>query len=445
MMLNLRETANALNAELAGNGGIAFERVTTDSRDIRDGDLFVALKGEKFDGHDYIEAALEKGAVAALASEPGAGNRILVADTLKALGQLAAFWRSRFTATPIIGVTGSNGKTTVKEMIASILALDAGADAVHATRGNLNNHIGLPLTLLALRASHRFAVVEMGMSDFGEIDYLTRIAQPDLAVITNAGAAHLEQLGSVEGVARAKGEIFTGLRPDGCAIINADDAHAALWAQLAAGHRQQTFGLHAAEVRANHIKATDAGHDFLLEVPKHDIHVSLAVPGLHNVRNATAAAAVAFELGLALETIAAGLEAYRGVKGRLEAKTAFNGAALIDDTYNANPDSMRAAVDVLAAKGGKTVLVLGDMGEVGNDAPLRHFEIGAYAKEKGIGALYTLGTHMAEAARAYGCTHYLSLDELVAALRAGISADATVLVKGSRFMQMERVVKALQE
>ena len=445
MMLNLRETANALGAELAGNGGIAFERVTTDSRDIQLGDLFVALKGEKFDGHDYIDAALAQGAVAVLASEPGAGNRILVADTLKALGQLAAFWRSRFAATPIVGVTGSNGKTTVKEMIASILAVHVGADAVHATRGNLNNHIGLPLTLLGMRAEHRYVIAEMGMSDFGEIDYLTRIAQPDVAVITNAGAAHLEQLGSVEGVARAKGEIFAGLRSGGSAVINADDVYAALWAQLAAGHKQQTFGLNCAEVRANHIQSTESGHDFLLEVPKHDIRVALAVPGLHNVRNAAAAAAVALELGLPLNTIASGLEAYRGVKGRLEIKTAFNGAALIDDSYNANPDSMRAAIDVLAAKSGKTMLVLGDMGEVGSDAPQRHFEIGAYAKEKGISALYTLGAQMAEAAKAYGSTHYSSLDELVAALRAQISADATVLVKGSRFMQMERVIKALQE
>ena len=445
MMLNLRETAQALNAELAGDGGIVFERVTTDSRDIRPGDLFVALKGEKFDGHDYIEAALAQGAVAALASAPGAGNRILVSDTLKGLGCLAAFWRNRFAAIRVVGVTGSNGKTTVKEMIASILVGHAGVDAVHATRGNLNNHIGLPLTLLGIRAEHRYVIAEMGMSDFGEIDYLTRIAHPNVAVITNAGAAHLEQLGSVEGVARAKGEIFAGLTLGGSAVINADDPHATLWAQLAAGHKQQTFGLNCAEVRANHIKPTAAGHDFLLEVPKHDIQVSLAVPGLHNVRNAAAAAAVAFELGIAIETIAAGLEAYRGVKGRLEAKTAFNGAALIDDSYNANPDSMRAAIDVLAAKSGKTMLVLGDMGEVGSDAPQRHAEIGAYAKEKGIGALYTLGAQMAEAAKAYGSTHYSSLDELVAALRAQISADATVLVKGSRFMQMERVVKALQE
>lgn len=445
MMLNLRDAALAMAAKLACDAGIEFERVTTDSRDVRPGDLFFALKGDRFDGHDFVAQVLAQGAVAAVTSVPGEGARLVVQDTLLALGLLAAFWRARFAATPVIAVTGSNGKTTTKEMLASILAAHAGKDAVHATRGNLNNHIGLPLTLLAIRPEHRYVVAEMGMNHFGEIAYLTGIARPDVALITNAGNAHLEMLGSIEGVARAKGEIFAGLQPHGSAVINADDANAVLWAELASGFRQQTFGLQYAGVTARSIKPTDTGTRFILCTPKGDELVELHVPGLHNVRNALAAAAAAFELDVPLQTLVTGLESYQGVKGRLESKQAFNGARLIDDTYNANPDSMRAAIDVLTSCTGKTVLVLGDMGEVGSDAPQRHTEIGAYAKEKGVGALYTIGDNMALAAKAFGCRHFASLDELLAAVRSEVTADTTVLVKGSRFMQMERVVKALQE
>lgn len=445
MMLTLRDAALAIGGELAADGELAFDRVTTDSRDVRPGDLFFALKGERFDGNDFVEQVLAQGAVAAVTSVPGPGARIVVADTLQALGQLAAAWRGRFPTTLLVGVTGSNGKTTVKEMIAAILAQYVGAKHVHATAGNLNNHIGLPLTLLGMRAGCRFVVAEMGMNHFGEIAHLTRLARPDVAVITNAGNAHLEMLGSVEGVARAKGEIFEGLPPWGCAVINADDAHAELWARLAAGFRQQTFGLCAAEVTAHSVFGSAIGSSFMLKTPKSDVPVTLRVPGLHNVRNALAAAAVAFELQVPVEVIVQGLEGYHGVKGRLEAKSASNGALLIDDTYNANPDSMRAAIDVLAERGGKTVLVLGDMGEVGSDAPQRHAEVGAYAKQKGIGTFYALGEQMVHATQAGGGRHFATLDELVAALREVVTPDAVVLVKGSRFMQMERVVKALQE
>jgi UDP-N-acetylmuramoyl-tripeptide--D-alanyl-D-alanine ligase len=346
----------------------------------------------------------------------------------------------------VVGVTGSNGKTTVKEMVAAILAVHAGAECVHATRGNLNNHIGLPLTLLGMRAGCRYVVAEMGMNHFGEIAYLTRIACPDVAVITNAGNAHLEMLGSVEGVARAKGEIYEGLAAQGCAVINADDAHAALWAQLAKGHRQIMFGLQSPQICACGIDAAETGTRFVLGTPGGEAPVSLPVPGLHNVRNALAAAAVACALEVPLVTIAKALSGYGGVKGRLEAKCAFNGARLIDDTYNANPDSMKAAVDVLSASTGKKLLVLGDMGEVGSDAPQRHAEIGTYAREKGIDALFVVGEHMALAAQAFGNgRHFASHDALAQAVRAELPADAVVLVKGSRFMQMERVVKALQE
>lgn len=445
MMLTLCDAALAMQGELVADGTVVFDRVTTDSRDVRPGDLFVALKGERFDGNDFVAQVLAQGAVAAVTSVAGAGARIVVADTLLALGSLAAFWRARFESTRIVAVTGSNGKTTVKEMLATILAHYAGADCVHATRGNLNNHIGLPLTLLGMRAGCRFVVAEMGMNHFGEIAALTRIARPDVAVITNAGNAHLEMLGSVAGVAQAKGEIFEGLKAGGSAIVNADDAQAELWAKLAAGFRQHTFGLGVAEVTARNMSAMASGTRFVLSTPHEDALVELNVPGEHNVRNALAAAAVALELQVPVHTVAAGLEAYQGVKGRLESKTASNGALLIDDTYNANPDSMRAAMDVLAARGGKTLLVLGDMGEVGSDAPQRHAEIGAYAKAKSIGAVYLLGEQMKQAAATSGGRHFGTLDELVAAVRKDLTPDAVVLVKGSRFMRMERVVNALQE
>ena len=445
MMLTLRDAAHAMAGELIAAGELSFERVTTDSRDVRPGDLFFALKGERFDGHDFVDQVLKQGAVAAVTSQPGMGARIVVDDTVLALGRLAAAWRGRFPSTPLVAVTGSNGKTTVKEMIAAILGHYVGPAHVHATRGNLNNHIGLPATLLEIRQGCRFIVAEMGMNHAGEIAALTRIANPDIAVITNAGNAHLEMLGSVEGVARAKGEIFEGLQPFGCAVINTDDPHAELWAKLAGGFYQQTFGLNAAGISAHSIEAVDDGWTFILTTPRDDIQIDLHVPGMHNVRNALAAAAVAFELKVPIEIIAQGLESYRGVKGRLEFKHAYNGALLIDDTYNANPDSMRAAIDVLTAREGDKVLVLGDMGEVGSDAELRHAEIGAYAKAKGIHAFYCLGEHMQHAAKAGGGRHFASIEALLRDLRPAVTADSTVLVKGSRFMRMERVVNALQE
>lgn len=446
MMLSLHDATQALEGALTTEGSVEFLRVSTDSRDVRPGDLFVALKGDHFDGHAFVAQALASGAVAALVSEPQPGACIVVKDTLAALGTLAAFWRKRFAETVVIGVTGSNGKTTVKEMIAAILAAHAGAESVHATRGNLNNHIGLPLTLLAMQPQHKFVVAEMGMNHFGEIAYLTRIACPDVAVITNAGNAHLEMLGSVEGVARAKGEIFEGLSARGGAVINVDDAQAGLWKQLAGEQRQITFGLQNADVSAQEVEVTEEGSRFVLVTSAGCESVRLPAPGLHNVRNALAAAAVTGALGVPVSTIARALSGYQGVKGRLESKRAFNGARLIDDTYNANPDSMRAAVDVLSAWAGKKVLVLGDMGEVGADAPQRHAEIGAYAEANGIDALYVVGENMAQAAKVFaGGKHFESQEALVASLREALPTDATVLVKGSRFMQMERVVKALQE
>ncbi|QLG89962.1 UDP-N-acetylmuramoyl-tripeptide--D-alanyl-D-alanine ligase [Chitinibacter bivalviorum] len=463
-MLNLRETVQALNAQLIGDGELTFDRVTTDSRDIRAGDLFVALKGDRFDAHDFVAAALAQGAVAALVQEGSAvaqgaiGNLIVVADTLAALGELAKYWRAKHAAIPLVGVTGSNGKTSVKEMLASIFAVAAGGEPtdsseslVHATKGNLNNHIGLPLTVLGMNASHRYVVAEMGMNHFGEIDYLTHIAQPDVALVNNAGAAHLEALGSVAGVARAKGEIFAGLVANGTAIINADDEFAPLWRELAAKNQIATFGLNG-EVSAKNIELLPTGSAFTLVCPQGEAAISLAVPGEHNVRNALAAAAAAMAAGVSLAQVAQGLSQWAGVKGRLQAKTAFNGAAILDDTYNANPDSMKAAIDVLAAiaQGGKpTVLVLGDMGEVGADANERHAEIGGYAREKQIQHFVAVGTHMQYAVDAFNRDHagaQLCADHAAAisAVRALLTPETQVLVKGSRFMRMETVVAGLE-
>ena len=455
MMLSLREAALATTGTLHGEAAatfekVTFDRVTTDSRDIRAGDLFVALKGERFDGHDFAAQALAQGAAAVMVDHvvDGGGNQLIVADTLVALTALAVAWRNRMDL-KLIAVTGSSGKTTVKELIARILITTYGADAVLATRGNLNNHIGVPLTLLSLTAQHRFAVVEMGMNHFGEIDHLTRMAQPDVALVNNAMRAHLEALGSVEGVARAKGEIFAGLKPAGIAVINADDSHAELWSKLAAGHRQISFGLGAADIAARAVSSDETGSHFILSVPMDERGAFVPVPGLHNVRNALAAAAATYAAGLNIDQIIKGIAAHQGVKGRLERKATHNGALLIDDTYNANPDAVRAAIDVLAGlaqhSGKASVLVLGDMGEVGNDGPAMHQEIAAYARERGIQQLFTLGDSMALAAPAYGNAYAAkSLEDLMAALTPLVTPEHIVLVKGSRFMRMERVVQALQ-
>ncbi|MDW5414967.1 UDP-N-acetylmuramoyl-tripeptide--D-alanyl-D-alanine ligase [Iodobacter sp. CM08] len=444
-MLSLQETAQALKATLHAESGTQFTRVTTDSRDIRAGDLFVALRGESFDGNAFATTAIAAGAVCALVDTPIAGPHILVEDTLAALGQLAAFWRAHLKASTgqiVIGVTGSNGKTTVKEMISAVLGHHSGKDAVHATRGNLNNHIGLPLTLLAARANHRYVVAEMGMNHFDEISYLTHIAKPDIAIITNAGRCHLEALGSVAGVAQAKGEIFAGLVAGGYAIINADDDYAPLWRELAAEHPQVSFSLTNADVYARNLCAHHTGAQFTLCTPNDSAQVDLQVPGLHNVLNALGAAAVGHALAIGAEDIASGLASYEGTKGRLQRKTAFNGAKVFDDTYNANPESMHAAIDVLASFGSDTLLILGDMGELGSDIAERHQEIGAYARQKGIARLYTHGTLMQLASQAFGThgQHFNDIAELISFVRADLSPSTTILVKGSRFMRMERVV-----
>lgn len=442
MMMRLSEAAVATQGQLLG-ADIMFEKVSTDSRSIQPGDLFVALHGERFDGHAYVTDCLQRGAVGALvtqAQEVGAAQ-LLVKDTRIALGQLASYWRSKFDI-PLAAVTGSNGKTTVKEMLASILRAAAGSDeAVLATQGNLNNDIGLPMTLLNLRAGHRYAVAEMGMNHAGEIAYLTKLGKPTVALINNALPAHLEGLGSVEGVARAKGEIFQGLAEGGTAIINADDTFAPLWRSLAAPHRVQTFGLeHAADVSADYQLHAD-GCAITLKTPAGNAALHLPAAGLHNVRNALAATAAALAMGVTLEAVAQGLAHFAGAKGRLQRKAGVQGCTVIDDTYNANPASMRAAIDVLAACPGKRVLILGDMGELGADAEKLHGEIGQYARAAHFDALMTLG----DMSMAYGGVKFESPETLVAALQPQLTSQTTVLVKGSRFMRMERVVALITE
>lgn len=460
-MMTLHEAASALDRRYHG-ADVTFRRVHTDSRTISDGDLFVALRGERFDGSQFVPEARGKGAVAAMVEVRSEGSPdpsfpyVLVDDTRRALGDLAAYWRGKFTM-PLVALTGSNGKTTVKEMLASILrvasaeaagraTVSASPDPVLATRGNLNNDIGVPLTLLELRAAHRFAVIEMGMNHPGEIAYLTRLAKPDVALVNNANAAHLEGLGTVEAVARAKGEIFEGLADEGIAVINADDAYAPLWRKLARGKRIVDFGLdQPAQISAQHA-ADPEGIDLVMQTPGGKIRARLAVPGVHNVRNALAASAAALALSIDPPVIGDGLRNFSGIKGRLQRKRGRMGVVLIDDTYNANPASMRAAIAVLAAVAGRKILVMGDMGELGSEARDHHAALGEVAKNSGIDALYALGETSAAAAEKFGrgARHFVHLEGLLAALQAELAADTTVLVKGSRFMKMERVVEALQ-
>lgn len=447
-MMLLSQAAQVLNGRMVG-ADVRFAAVSSDSRSLRPGDLFVALRGENFDGYSFVNSAAQAGAVAALVNadsyrdeQPGC-SLLLVDDTRLALGRLAAYWRKQF-AIPLVAITGSNGKTTVKEMLASILRMSAGnADAVLATQGNLNNDIGMPLTLLRMNAAHRYAVIEMGMNHPGEIDYLTRIAEPDVALINNASGAHLAGLGTVKAVAQAKGEIFVGLKSHGTAVINADDEYAPMWRGMAGAHQLLEFGLNADADVGGTWHAHETGAQIDVTAPQGMFRADLQVPGEHNVRNALAAASAAVALNIPLDRIAAGLEGFGGVAGRLQRKSGIGGAALIDDTYNANPASMNAAIKVLAQASGKRVLVMGDMGELGGNAAALHAQIGAAARRAGIEKLYALGALSSNAVREFGsgARHFERIEELNDALEQEMSKDATVLVKGSRFMKMDRVVK----
>jgi len=440
--MTLAAAATVLQGTLRGSDA-EFSGVSTDTRTLARGNLFVALVGPHFDGHGFVSEAAGKGAIGALVSRDLEADIavVQVADTRLGLGQLAAYWRRQFQI-PVIAVTGSNGKTTVKNMIAAILNV---VGPTLATQGNLNNDIGVPLTLLCLRQGDRHAVIEMGMNHPGEIDYLTKLARPTIALINNAAAAHLAGLGSVEAVARAKGEIYAGLAADGIAVINADDAYADLWRELAAPHRVITFGLdQPADVSAE-FQLDAGGSTIHLKTPHGGISMRLSLLGRHNVMNALAASSASLAAGVSLTDIQAGLEKLRSVTGRLEVKRGLNGARVLDDTYNANPGSLAAGVEVLKAASGERVLVLGDMGELGDAARDIHRRVGLLAKSLGIDQLYAVGELTQEAVEAFGkgAQHFTSHEALIENLRACLHAGMTVLVKGSRLMKMERVVAGI--
>ncbi len=439
--------ANCAAGGLVG-GDCAFDSVSTDSRTLRPGALFVALSGENFDGHDFVAAAIDRGAVAALVGRtlPIGVPQIVVSDPLAALSAFAREWRRQF-AIPVIGVTGSNGKTTTKELIGSILSR-VGPTLV--TRGNLNNHIGVPLTLLGLSAEHRFAIIEMGANHQGEIAHLMSIAEPTIGLVTNAGAAHLEGFGSLQGVALGKGEMFRALPNDGVAVINADDTFASMWRDNRAAEKMLTFGFEQQASFMAHkvsVKSDAAGFriEFELVTPEGAREATLALAGLHNLRNALGAAAAAYAAGASVDDIVAGLAAMQPVAGRLELKPAINGAFLVDDSYNANPSSLKAGLDALREFGGTRWLVLGEMKELGDSADALHAEVGRYARDAGIQRLLAVGERSRYAVEAFGpgAQWFADLDALIADARNSLREGVAVLIKGSRANKLERVAKAL--
>jgi UDP-N-acetylmuramoyl-tripeptide--D-alanyl-D-alanine ligase len=451
-MMTLTQAHALLPASaLVGEGGLRVARVHSDTRTLAQGDLFVAIKGERFDAHQFLPQAKAAGAVAAIAEhglvEAGLSG-LQVSDTRRALGELAAAWRARCDL-PLIAVTGSNGKTTVTQMIASVLKawLDDGA---FSTQGNFNNDIGVPLTLLRLRQDdktwHRAGVVELGMNHVGEIAQLAKMTAPTVALVNNAQREHQEFMESVEAVARENGTVIEALGPLGVAVFPADDAYASLWRTLAGERPVLTFAMSGgADVTAE--AAWSADHwAVMMHTPAGSAHFKLSVAGEHNVKNALAATACALAAGCPLEAITRGLEAFAPVKGRSQVKSFQHegrSVTLVDDTYNANPDSVRAAIDVLAALPGPRWLVLGDMGEVGEKGPEFHREVGAYAQERGIESLWTVGSLCTHASAAFrGARHFDDVPMLLTALSMAPTC-ASVVVKGSRFMKMEQVVTAL--
>jgi UDP-N-acetylmuramoyl-tripeptide--D-alanyl-D-alanine ligase len=419
--------------------------VAIDTRKLKPGDLFVAIHGERVDGHDYLAEAAAHGAVAALVMHKVARDlpQVLVKDTTLALGDLASAVRAQRNAR-VVGITGSNGKTTVKTLVASILSRHG---RTHVSAGNQNNELGLPLTVLAMPRDTDYAVLEMGASKPGDIDYLAAIARPDVGLVTLIAPAHLARMGSVEGVAETKGALYQALPSDGIAIINADDHFARFFTGLAGARKVLRFGLEqAADVSADVLEQRVDGSRFVLSTPLGKAEVSLPLPGRHNIANALAAAAVALALEVPLSIIVAGLEQVAGVAGRLHRVAMEGGWTLIDDSYNANPSSMMAAIDTLLLAGGERWLVLGDMAELGADASALHAGIGQHARERGVDRLFAVGPLSAATVEAFGAhgEHFADQPALIAALRAQLLGGVTCLVKGSRSAGMEQVVAALR-
>ncbi|NVN62244.1 UDP-N-acetylmuramoyl-tripeptide--D-alanyl-D-alanine ligase [Pseudomonas putida] len=443
--LSLSQLTTALNGQQIG-ADATFTGVSIDSRSVSAGQLFVALAGPRFDGHDYLADVKAKGAVAALVEHEVTGvdlPQLLVKDCRAALGQLGALNRAAFDK-PVVAITGSSGKTTVKEMLASILRTGG---LVHATRGNLNNDLGAPLTLLEIAPEHSAAVIELGASRIGEIRYTVGLTQPQVVIINNAGTAHVGEFGGPDKIVEAKGEILEGLGEGGIAILNLDDKAFDIWKARAGAHKVVSFA--RSNPKAD-FHASDIGRDargcpsFTLHGASETVAVQLNVLGEHNVSNALAAAAAAHAVGLSLSGIAAGLAAVQPVKGRTVAQIAPNGVRVIDDSYNANPTSMCAAIDILAGFSGRTVLVLGDIGELGQWAEEGHRQVGDYARGK-VDALYAVGSNMTHAVKAFGANgrHFATQAELIDAVSAENASDTTILIKGSRSAAMENVVAAL--
>jgi UDP-N-acetylmuramoyl-tripeptide--D-alanyl-D-alanine ligase len=436
--LNLSQIAAMTNGTLHGEDR-AIDAVFIDSRKADLAHLFIAIKGDRFDAHDFVTDLAGKAGGAMVDHLLDCDlPQIVVKDTRQGLADLSAAWRKQFTK-PVIGLTGSNGKTTVKEMVSSILSCQGN---VLATLGNLNNDIGMPLTLLRIRDEHDFAVIEVGANHFKEIDFLTHIATPDVALINNAGPAHLEGFGDVAGVAKAKAEIFHGLSKNGTAIINADDDYAEYWKGLDIPAKLISFGL---EKPADISGVLNDDGSLAIKFNDERVTVNMPLPGKHNALNALAATAVATTLGITLSTVKQGLELLQTVKGRLAIIEGRDGLKVIDDTYNANPASAHAAVKVLAAMGGKRILVMGDMGELGDDAGQLHAALGQQAKQAGIDGLYCYGKYSISTCEEFGNSAHAfdDMNELIATLNKDVSGDMTILVKGSRSMRMERVVEAL--
>jgi UDP-N-acetylmuramoyl-tripeptide--D-alanyl-D-alanine ligase len=448
--LSLQNIAQACEGSLQGED-LLIEQVSTDTRKIAQGDLFVALRGENFDAHDFLASAVEQGAVALVvehANKQLSVPQIVVADTSQALGHIGRLARQQFEGT-LVAITGSSGKTTVKEMLASIFR-EAGE--VHATKGNLNNHIGVPLTLLAMESSQDFAVIEMGASGLHEIGYLVSIGQPQIALVNNAMAAHLEGFGSLQGVANTKGEIYAGLQSGGTAVLNADDQFYAQWRDsLRDDVKPLSFSVSGkADFCAQHISQGENGAPaFTLVTPAGDIAIQLQLLGAQNIANALAAAACAYAAGVALPQIQMGLQNVQAVAGRLSAQTGVSQALIIDDSYNANPGSVRAAIDTLVnlQARDKTILVLGDLGELGEDADKLVKELGVYAKQAGVQQLITTGiiSRFASAGFGEGSQHFEKQWDAIQQLQHQVDKNTVVLIKGSRSARMDVVVQALTQ
>lgn len=446
--LTLSQVAEVLHAEFSETEqNQHFHGISTDTRQLHPGMLYIALRGQHFDGHQFLAQAQQQGAIAAIVEHPVTLPNfptLIVKNTRDALGTLAKFWRQRFNI-PIVAITGSNGKTTTKEMVNAIFSQQGNG---LATQGNLNNEIGVPLTLFRLQQEHQYAVVEMGANHAGEINYLTQLARPDVAVITQCAPSHLEGFKTLDGVAQAKGEIFSGLSERGVAVINADDSYQNLWRTLAHPHQILTFGLTAdAQVTAKNIRLTATGNEFVLNCEKGDILIQLPLLGKHNIMNALAAGAVALACGFSLSTIRDGLKTIQSVKGRLQPKIVPNGHLLLDDTYNANPTSLKAALEVLIQYPAPRWLILGDMNELGQESAQLHHNSGELAHQLGVERLWTTGTMAQYAAASFGsqAQHFPDQAELITALQHALTQQSgvTLLIKGSRGMKMEHLVQAL--